>query len=349
MFNKLFFIFILLVSSIPTAFSEQSRRDTKQLTTGLESYLAEINKTGFSGSVLVDYDNTRLLNSHFYSAGNTIDSSSCFFIASLTKSIAAAAIVKLATQNKLDLQATITRYLPNVPEDKKTITIHQLLTHTAGFGGSSYIAESTTKREQAIKDILSLKLARQPGVAFDYSNDGYNLLAIIMEIVTDKTYEDVIKEQILTPAGMNNTHFWQDQPSCLVSVKNYVPNTKGIRHYGLGSGGLISTSVDLIQWSKTFSNGSVFTEDEKRLITQPHEKVNDSAAYGYGWFVRTSENQPAFIRHGGADDDLGHFSKLWRFPDAGLTVIVLTNEQTEEVTDQAFLGIYKHIKAFLSN
>src|SRR5262249_25703156 len=131
-----------------------------------------------------------------------------FSIGSITKQFTAAAILQLEMQGKLNVQDSISKYLPNVPKDKEAITLHHLLTHSAGlesdFGATDY--EPVT-REPYIRRALAAKLRSVPGQRYHYANSGYSLLAAIVEIVSGQDYEAYLQENLFKPAGMTKTGY----------------------------------------------------------------------------------------------------------------------------------------------
>src|SRR5262249_27224274 len=131
-----------------------------------------------------------------------------FSIGSITKQFTAAAILKLQMQGKLSVRDPIAKYLPNVPQDKSAITLHHLLTHSAGlesgFGPGDF--EAVT-RDEIIKRALASKLRSAPGKQYHYSNAGYSLLGAIVEIVSGGGYEAFLHEHLFKPAGMAQTGY----------------------------------------------------------------------------------------------------------------------------------------------
>ncbi len=110
----------------------------------------------------------------------TIDMVSC--IGSVTKQFTGAAIVKLEMMGKLKTSDPISKYLPGVPDDKRDITIHQLLTHTAGVSGDLGGRDADPiERDVLVARVLAQPLVRKPGEGFEYSNEGYSLAGAIVE------------------------------------------------------------------------------------------------------------------------------------------------------------------------
>ncbi len=164
------------------------------------AYLQEISLEGFSGTVLVDYkgelfskgygENTQSLR-----IPNTEET--VYDIGSITKQFTAAGILKLEMMGLIKLDSKLPSYFNHVPEDKKDITIHQLLTHSSGlidWIGDDYDAIST---EDFLKQSFTSDLLQAPGKKYHYSNVGYSLLALIIEKVSGQSYEGFLSEQFV--------------------------------------------------------------------------------------------------------------------------------------------------------
>lgn len=134
-----------------------------------------------------------------YSASTVVD------IASVSKQFTAAAIMTLVQQGKLETTAPISRYINNVPSDKSAVTLHHLLTHTAGFKRHLGRDEEQISKEASLHKALSLPLAFKVGEQYHYSNVGYGLLAQIIENVSGMPYESYLFKHLFAPAGMLST------------------------------------------------------------------------------------------------------------------------------------------------
>lgn len=168
----------------------------------------------------------------------TLTPASHFRIASITKTFTAAAIMLLQQEGKLNIDDTITKYLPNtatynIPY-KSEITIKQLLQHRAGvfditnnpmpetidapYAGMKYvdyIRDQDDFHTFTFDELIGLNAEYQlsktaPGVEFNYSNTGYNILGVIIETLSGLTYSDFITQKFINPLGLTNTYsVWQ--------------------------------------------------------------------------------------------------------------------------------------------
>ena len=166
----------------------------------IETYLKEIEKAEFTGTVLVGLNGKKVIsrgygfrniNQKLRNTPNTI-----FDIGSITKQFTGAAIIKLEMQGKLSTDDKISRYFSDVPKDKSEITIHQLLRHSSGLPsvvGGDY--DKITESEFVAK-VMNTPLKFESGSKSSYSNVGYSLLAIIIEKVSGESYEQFLYKNL---------------------------------------------------------------------------------------------------------------------------------------------------------
>jgi len=121
-------------------------------------------------------------------------------IGSVTKQFTATAILKLVELNKLELTDSLDKFFKNLPEDKREITVHHLLTHTAGFidviGDGDF---DDIPRDKFFKTVFSTELLHKPGTKYAYSNVGYSILARIIEISSGQDYEKFLNLFLFKP------------------------------------------------------------------------------------------------------------------------------------------------------
>ena len=160
----------------------------------LDRHLAKIALKGYSGAVIVAKDGKIILRKGYGYAnrekGLPVTPDTVFTIGSITKQFTGAAIVKLEMQGKLRVTDTIDQYFQDVPEDKKGITLHQLLTHTAGIpnilGGDF---DTSATQQVVLRLAMQSELTSKPGSKHAYSNLGYSLLGMIVGKAAGMGYE----------------------------------------------------------------------------------------------------------------------------------------------------------------
>src|SRR5574338_724703 len=180
------FLLLAVLLQAPSTARAQTTVAANPTGATLDDYLDRMSRLGWSGSALVARHDTVLLAKGYglvdRSAGRAVTDSTVFSLGSITKQFTAAAILKLEQEGRLRTADSIGRYLPDVPSDKRGITIHQLLTHTAGlredYGASDF---EPVERAEYIGRVMRTALVTPPGAAYRYSNAGYSLLAAVVE------------------------------------------------------------------------------------------------------------------------------------------------------------------------
>lgn len=333
---KKFRILIFFIAIVCNS-GDEARTDPVQR---LERYLTKAANNGYSGSVLVSLDGKILLNNGYGLADREkkikFTSSTIFDIGSITKQFTAACILKLESEGKLNVKDPITKFFDAVPDDKKDLTLHHLLTHTAGLTGSLGPDEEMIGREDYLKLVFSTPLIHAPGT-YDYSNVGFSLLAAIVEKVSGQDYEKYLSEKILKPAGMHETGYalpeWDKSRMAIGYEGGQRWGTtfeksrydKGVTWHLKGNGGIHSTTKDMHLWYVALSGNSVLNAAAKEKYFAEHVKVGDGKEfYGYGWSVQQNEGKEKVISHNGGN---GYFmATMAMIPEKRFDIIVSTND-----------------------
>jgi CubicO group peptidase (beta-lactamase class C family) len=296
--------------------------------------------SGFSGVILVAHGNTiTLLRAYGKSISSTDDP---FWIGSMTKGFTAAAILRLMEQNRFTLNDSVGRFFPDAPTDKKGITLHQLLTHTAGFV-TSYTGGGLIARDEAVRAILSRPLGYPPGQGYRYVDDDYELLAAIVEAASGLSWEDYLQLEILRPAGLSRTGFWcgrnirtslpgpvTTRRACASSRTATPPADWGHR----GANGMSSTAQDLFRWTRAIRDGKVLKAADGALLLSRQvfvrEEPPDSVYYGYGVRLYARRGNIVEIMHSGSSD-AGN-TAIVRVLSSRTTIIVLSDSGMHDRT-----------------
>lgn len=260
-----------------------------------------------------------------------------FEAGSVAKQFAAAAVVLLAVDGELSLDDDVRLWIPELPDYGATVTVHQMLTHTAGLRDwGSVAAISGWGRSQRshthdhVLDIVSRQSALNypPGESYSYSNTGYNLAAILVERISGMSFADFSRERLFEPLGLEDTQ-WRDDYRRLVPGRAaaYAPSENGFLidrpiEFVHGNGGLLTTVTDLLTWNEHLRNGTL-GEDFMALM---HRRaiLNDGTEIHYAGGLQFGEqNGTRRISHTGATS--GYRAYLGLFPDEGLSVALLCN------------------------
>jgi CubicO group peptidase (beta-lactamase class C family) len=274
-----------------------------------------------------------------YGVPNTVET--IFESGSVAKQFTAATVVLLAQDGKLSLDDDIRKYLPEVPDFGKKITIRNLLTHTSGLRdqwgllGLKGLGPGTQVHSLAtILDLVSRQKALNfdPGAEYLYSNTGYALTAIIVQRVTGQPLAKVSDERLFKPLGMTNTQ-WRDDFTRV--VKNRATAYDGNPQRGFrsdmpftnvyGNGGLLTTVGDMLKWNAVLDNPSILPGGAALVATMQTPMVLNSGkpiTYALGLSVSRQDGIRE-VTHGGST--AGYRTWLARFPDQRLSVAVFCN------------------------
>ncbi|QXJ22388.1 beta-lactamase family protein [Actinomadura graeca] len=262
-------------------------------------------------------------------------------VMSMTKQFTAAAVMKLEAMGRLRVTDPIGRFLGPVPAGKRGITVHHLLTHTAGLDDDDIGIDDydPVSRDGMVATVLGSRLQSAPGAEFHYSNQGYSLLAAIIEKVSGTGYERFLSRYLFTPSGMTRTGYvlprWDRDQIAVEYDENGERQGRPFEHpwaadgpyWGLrGNGGIISTPRDMFRWHRALRSGAILPAGAKRRMFRPHVHIGEhngfDLSYGYGWAV-TRSGGGRLVRHDGGNDwSYGEFA---RYLDDRVMVFWITN------------------------
>ncbi len=308
----------------------------------IDRHFSQLAAKEFSGAVLVARSGEVVLSNGYGFARRdpplSFTAETVFDIGSITKPFTAAAILKLEMEGKVGTSDPITKYFTEVPEDKRAITLHHLLTHTAGFVDSLGGDYERIGRDEFVRLALASKLRSKPGAKYSYTNVGYSLLAAVIELVAEKPYGEVLHERLFLPAGMQATGYvepdWSKWPIAhgFEKGKNWgtpldhawAPD--GPYWHLRGNGGLLSNVGDLYRWSLVLGSDSIFSREalEKHLTPKVSEGLlSGGSQYAYGWSVSTDRKGRRVIEHNGSNGIF--FADLRVYPEERTVLVLATN------------------------
>lgn len=238
---------LLILCLLLPFFSAQSEADM---------YLSQLTPFGFTGTVLIAEDGEITLRKGYGLADKTTGApntpDTIFGIGSITKLFTAFAVLQLHERGLLNVDDTLSHYFENLPAEKQNITIRQVIYMEAGLA-DYHDTEGDFQpmtRDEAETIILNTPLIDEPGNAYHYSNSGYTLLAILIEKVSGQPYPEFVRDNILTPLGMNRTGFWGESFENMAFTENAYNGYNSPAGWGhswvvVGNGGMVSTPGDL--------------------------------------------------------------------------------------------------------
>jgi CubicO group peptidase (beta-lactamase class C family) len=313
----------------PTAQPTVAPTAVPDLATRIDTFINRLMKQGiFSGVVFVAkkgdvlFANAYGLADREHKTPNTL--ATRFQIASLTKQFTAVAILMLQAEGKLNVKDKVCAYIKPCPEAWAEVTIHQLLTHTAGM--PQYFPDETRPitLENLLASFRDKPLEFAPGDHFEYSNSGYILLGAIIEQVSGQHYGDFLQARIFTPLGMADTGY--NRPEGAIGYAGQAPAPLTNPTVIFSAGGLSSTAEDLYRWSQALDGDTLLPADLRALMFTPYIDTDApyKERYGYGWFISSQEGALR-QEHGGGIH--GYRSEIMRFPERGITIILLCNRE----------------------
>lgn len=261
-------------------------------------------------------------------------------IGSTSKQFTAMAIALLAASGELSLDDDVRTHIPELPDLGHTVTLRHLMTHTSGYREFLNLIAMTGRRLDegdfiARDELISIvqrqpELQNIPGAEWNYNNTAFGLLTIVVERVTDQSFEDWMDANVFTPLGMENsfvrTHRAQIIPN---SAQGYSPDEKGVYRDStdlagaMGAGGIYTSVADLAKWIANFETAQLGGADVIDEMTTSFV-LNDGNPTGYGLGLFIDEFRGLRrIHHGGADT--AHRSMLLYLPDIDAGVIALSN------------------------
>jgi CubicO group peptidase (beta-lactamase class C family) len=295
-----------------------------------------------------------------------IDAATDFRLASFTKQFTAMSVMLLIHDGKLRYETRLTDLFPEFPEYGRAITIRHLLTHTSGLPDYEELMESGgwTAAHQ-IQDAEAFDLLRRqdhgkfaPGTSWSYSNSAYVVLGLVVAKASGMPFRDFLAQRIFEPLGMTRTLMYVNGVNTVPnrayghSRRNgqYVETDQSSSSATQGDGGIYSNVEDLAKWDDALRTNRLLSATEMAPALTPVKLADGSTtrwpaapgddnlapgkpvAYGYGWFLDALGTHPRMWHSG---TTTGFRTAIERFPEDGLTVIVLSNRSDFDATGAA--------------
>ena len=275
-------------------------------------------------------------------SGRALTTDTPMSVQSITKSVTAWGVMRLRERGLIDLDTPVSQYLKSwqfplsdYPAEK--ITVRQLLSHTSGMPLGDFINTYSPGEDiPSNRDVMTREavLMRKPGTEFSYSNTGYNILEIIIEDVTGKSFPEYIRTEVLLPLDMESAAFDIDE-----EVTPYPPTGYNLREEPVpvylypskASGGLFATAQDIARFAVAGmqENPVLSVESISRMYQPECHKVGIYGlifeAYGFGHYIEKLPNGALSVSHGGQGN--GIMTHLQAVPETGDAIVILTNSQ----------------------
>jgi CubicO group peptidase (beta-lactamase class C family) len=284
-----------------------------------------------------------------------------FHFGSITKTFTATAVMRLVADGKIDLGAPVKQYLPDFrlvdEEHAATLTITQLLNHTAGW--SDYLPDGgDDSLERHVAGMANLPLETPPGTHAEYKNAGFAIVALILERLSGLSYDAAMQSMVFDPVGLGSARLMTRPLDGSVALgHNALPDGSlavashwEAERYADPSGGIVSTIGDQLRWARFHlgDGGDVLPHSLLRRMQQPTIDVHGSFfgdAIGISWFLRTVAGAET-VGHGGSMR--GQYSWLLMVPERRFAVVTIAtagpngipyNQQVVRWALERYLGL----------
>jgi CubicO group peptidase (beta-lactamase class C family) len=277
-----------------------------------------------------------------------VDENTLFQFGSTGKTYTATAIMRLVQDGKIDLDAPVRRYLPDfrVADESAsaTVTVLQLLNHTAGWSGDRMADASETGPDAVERFVSALPDLEQefpPGTAMSYNNASLSVAGRIIEVVTGQRFDLAMKDLLLTPLGLVYTFSAPDDAMTRRFAVGHVPGSDGaptvarpwsMPRGSMPAGGFFSNAADLVSWIRfhlgdgTAADGTrVLDEQLLKRMQQPTFDITGSALgdhVGVSWMLADVDGI-RLVSHGG--NTIGQESAFVMVPERSFGIATLTN------------------------
>lgn len=335
-------ITVLDLNQAPPALEARpAREDSAALTKDVDALLEKLTaQDRFSGAILLAKDGKPFFQKAYGFAdrenktANNEDTK--FRIGSMNKMFTSVAIAQLVQQRKLKYRDTLAEVLPDYPDKDAAakITVHQLLTHTSGFG--DFFGEEFDRKKdhlRALRDYLQFfvnkPLQFEPGKGWSYSNAGMIVAGLIVENVSGQDYFDYVREHIYKPAGMKDTDSYEKTQTQPNQSKGYMKedgkwasNYASLPLKGSSAGGGDSTAPDLLRFDQALRSHKLLNAELTNLVLTGKAETGPGEKYAYGFEERFVDGKRV-VGHGGGAPGMNCDLRMYR--DSGYTVIVMSN------------------------
>lgn len=322
-------------------------------------FKSKAKQQGFNGTVLVAQKGQILYKNAFgfenFETKDSLQTSSAFQLASVSKTLTAVGILLLKDQEKIQLNDDVKKYFSEFPYNG--ITIKNLLSHRSGLPNYIYACEQYCEKSNTYngkvfdnKAMLELLIEKKPAAyalpdkKFEYSNTNYAILALIIEKASGMTYADFMNENVFQPLKMNNT--WVHS---VKYDKLHQHQTKGYKANGkpedeifaddvVGDKSIYSTVEDMYKFDQALNSDKLLKKETKLEAYAGYSNEHKGTRnYGFGWRTIDDKKNPKVIYHNGWWHCYN--TLFYRIPEKEITIIVLSNKYNK--------GVY-HISDVLS-
>jgi serine beta-lactamase-like protein LACTB, mitochondrial len=277
-----------------------------------------------------------------------------FRIGSISKPIAATGLLRMVEKNQIKLNNSIKDYVPYFPNKKYDFTIKQLGGHLAGirnYKGNEFMNTKPLSIKEGVALFQDDLLLFQPGKNFNYTSYGWNLLSLAMQEVSEKPFENIIKDEVLVPLKMlhtfadrqekinNKAIFYHNKINRKFKVAKPVDN-----YFKLAGGGYLSTSEDILKLGNAYLSGDIYSRKISAEFVNSQKTEEEKTYYGIGWQASyDAQNRPYF---GHVGNGLGGYGIFYVYPKDNIVISILmncSNPKQDKKLDKVINAIFSEL------
>jgi serine beta-lactamase-like protein LACTB, mitochondrial len=338
-------LLLIIMAAIP-AYAQQPElapEKRSQIEAAASRFMASTHVPGVSVAVVENGAYEWAAGFGFADLENNVPASehTLYRLASISKSLTATAAMQLWERNRLDLDAPVQKYCPSFPQKPWPITTREVMGHLGGIrhyksGSQDDLEVGNIKHfdnpiEAGIQFFANDPLVSQPGTQFHYSTQGYTLVGCVMEGASGTKYVDFMRQNVFTPAGMDQTQadnrfsiipyrtrFYRKTDSGAVLNADFLDSS-----YKIPGGGWLSSAEDMARFEVAILNDKLIRRATRDLMWTPLKPTDGSKDdYGLGW-GRSEQDGITAVGHNGGQQ--GTSTAFLVAPTQRAGVVVLTN------------------------
>jgi D-alanyl-D-alanine carboxypeptidase len=272
-----------------------------------------------------------------------LEPSNALGVGSVSKTLTAAAIMKLWDMGKLNPNDPLSAHIGNYPNISGSITLQQCLQHTSGladYTANPLLGEQINSDpakfwspEELLQNFVLAPLAA-PGVTWNYCNTNYLILGKVIEVASGMPYHEFVREELLQPLGLDSitlgeyevetyerAHVWADAGFGKVDIVQFGFSLTGLFSSAWSAGAYWSTATDIAFWMRSLLEGQVLSANALNTMKDVLE-ITPEVGYGAG-LIRYRIGGINAWGHGG---NILYKSIVLHIPELGISVAVIGND-----------------------
>ena len=336
------FVLFLFVLSQSIIFSQSKDFSIKEaIKSAHETAVDFMEKESVPGMAISISKNGNLLWSEGFGYYNLSDSLKVnpsvtqFRIASISKSLTAAAMAKLMDDGLLDLDESVYTYIPDFPKKEYDFTVRQTGGHIAGirhYNGSEFILNKKMSIVEGLDIFKESPLKFKPGTDYSYSTYGWNLLSVVVQNASKTEFNEYMNKNVFKPLNMSNTTLDLSDHEMPNRTLFYNKTNAGDIRLGpevsnehkVAGGGFVSTSEDLIKFGNEIISPKVFSVASIHELIK-EQQLDNGKGTGYGVGIGVGKTKKGTMSYSHSGGGIGATTLLLMYPEEGIVISIVTN------------------------